>query len=63
MRSHYVMINFLGWAALTYAWLTVNITFVNAIAEAIDCHNVDIRSNGYIDGYNDCMNKKPPADS
>ena len=59
MRSH-VMINFLGWFALTYAWLTINITFANAIAEAIDRHNDDIRGNGYVDGYNDCANNKPP---
>ena len=63
MRSHYAMINFLGWAALTYAWLTVNITSANAIAEAIDCHNDDMRDKGYVDGYDDCAKHNKLADS
>ena len=63
MRSHYAMINFLGWFALTYAWLTINITFANAIAEAIDCHNDDMRDKGYVDGYDDCAKHNKLADS
>ena len=63
MRSHYAMINFLGWFALTYAWLTINITFANAIAEAIENHNNEIRDNGYVDGYDDCANNNKLADS
>ena len=58
-----MMINFLGWAALTYAWLTANITFAKAIAEAIENHNKEMRDKGYVDGYEDCANINNLADS
>ena len=32
------LINFLGWAALTYYWLHINITFASAIRQAIEDH-------------------------
>ena len=37
------LINFLGWAALTYYWLHANFIFVNAIGQAIENHNDAIR--------------------
>ena len=37
------MISFLGWAALTYSWLHINLTFAGAICQAIENHNDAIR--------------------
>ena len=37
------LITFFGWAALTYSWLHINITFAKAICQAIDRHNDTIR--------------------
>ena len=39
----------LGWAALTYTWLEANCIFLNAIADAIDHHNEQIRQKGIED--------------
>ena len=38
------LIAFLGWAALTYSWLSVNLTFFGSIFNAIDSHNESIRT-------------------
>ena len=37
------MITFFGWVALTYSWLNINLTFANAIRQAIENHNDAIR--------------------
>ena len=37
------LINFLGWAALTFSWLQANRLFFNAIADAINEHDEQIR--------------------
>ena len=37
------LISFLGWAALTYSWLHVNLTFFGAIGQAITNHDNSIR--------------------
>ena len=37
------LIAFFGWAALTYSWLHINVTFVEAIYQAIQNHNDAIR--------------------
>ena len=37
------LIRFLGWAALTFSWLEANRLFFNAIANAINEHNEQIR--------------------
>ena len=37
------LIPFLGWAALTFSWLEANRLFFNAIANAINEHNEQIR--------------------
>ena len=37
------LINFFGWAALTYSWLHINLTFAAAIGQAIENHNDAIR--------------------
>ena len=37
------LINFLGWAALTYDWPHANFHFVDAIYQAIQDHNDAIR--------------------
>ena len=37
------LISFLGWAALTYSWLNINLTFFRAIGQAITNHNDAIR--------------------
>ena len=47
------LINFLGWAALTYCWLYANATFVDAIKQAIKKHNSAIHQRGYSVGYED----------
>ena len=57
------LINFLGWAALTYYWLHINITFASAIRQAIEDHNDDMRDKGYVDGYDDCAKNNKLADS
>ena len=33
------LISFFGWAALTYSWLNINLTFFRAINQAITNHN------------------------
>ena len=38
-----VLISLFGWFALTYYWLNANLTFVGAIAQAIENHNNAIR--------------------
>ena len=43
MERHEDLISFLGWFALTYAWLSVNLTFAGAIQQAIANHNDAIR--------------------
>ena len=43
MKNLDAMISFLGWAALTYAWLDINFTFASAICQAISDHNDSIR--------------------
>ena len=37
------LITFLGWAALPYSWLHINLTFASAICQAIENHNDAIR--------------------
>ena len=37
------LIRFLGWATLTFSWLEANRLFFNAIANAINEHNEQIR--------------------
>ena len=37
------LITFLGWAAFTYSWLHINVTFFAAIEQAIENHNNAIR--------------------
>ena len=37
------VLRFLGWASLTYMWLEANCLFFNAIADAINYHNEQIR--------------------
>ena len=37
------VVNFLGWAFLTFAWLQVNHLFFDTIADAINEHNEQIR--------------------
>ena len=37
------LVNFLGWAALTYHWLNANLLFAAAINQAIQDHNDAIR--------------------
>ena len=37
------LINFFGWAAFTYYWLFINLTFAAAIGQAIENHNDAIR--------------------
>ena len=37
------VLRFLGWAFLTYMWLEANYMFFNAIADAINYHNEQIR--------------------
>ena len=37
------LVNFLGWAALTYYWLNANLNFAAAINQAIQDHNNAIR--------------------
>ena len=37
------LITFLGWAALTYSWLHINLTFAGATCQAIENHNDAIR--------------------
>ena len=37
------LITFFGWAALTYSWLYINLTFAAAIGQAIENHNDAIR--------------------
>ena len=39
------LINFFGWAFLTFAWLQVNHLFFDAIGNAINEHNEQIRLN------------------
>ena len=33
------LIRFFGWAALTYSWLNINLTFFGALGQAIKNHN------------------------
>ena len=37
------VLRFLGWASLTYMWLEANCKFFNAIADAINYHDEQIR--------------------
>ena len=37
------VITFFGWAALTYSWVNINVTFAEAIYQAIQKHNNAIR--------------------
>ena len=37
------LVNFLGWAALTYYWLNTNLRFAAAINQALQDHNDAIR--------------------
>ena len=39
------VLRFLGWAALAYSWLEANRLFFNAIADAINQHDAQIRRN------------------
>ena len=39
------LFNFLGWAALTYSWLHINLRFSSAISQAIQNHNAAIIQN------------------
>ena len=41
------LINFLGWAALTYCWLHVNVAWIAAINQAIKNHNEERCSRRY----------------
>ena len=34
--SHDALILILGWVGLTYSWFYVNLTFIDAIAQAVD---------------------------
>ena len=46
------LIELLGWAALTYSWLNVNLTFFGSIVDAFVSHNAFIRTQA-IKEYND----------
>ena len=39
------VLRFLGWASLTYVWLEANCMFFNAITDAINQHDEQIRLN------------------
>ena len=43
------VLRFLGWAALTYSWLEANRLFFNAIADAINYHNEQIRQKATVE--------------
>ena len=43
------LIRFFGWAALTYSWLNINLTFFGAISQAIKSHNEAIRQEAQVD--------------
>ena len=43
MKDLDAMISFLGWFALTYSWFRINLTFANAVYQAINVHNNAIR--------------------
>ena len=43
------LLHFLGWAALTYTWLSVNCAFFEAIADAIHHHNKQIKQKAIAD--------------
>ena len=49
------LIRFFGWAAFTFVWLNVNITFVEAIAHEILDHNRAMRLQGACEGYKQCQ--------
>ena len=40
------LLTFFSWAALTYYWLTANVIFYVAIAQAIEDHNDTMRAQG-----------------
>ena len=46
------VLRFLGWAALTYMWLDVNLLFFDAIADVIHQHNEQMRQKA-IEEYED----------
>ena len=43
------VLRFLGWASLTYMWLEANCMFFNAIADAINQHNEQIRQKAIVE--------------
>ena len=43
------VLRFLGWAALTYSWLEANRIFFNAIADAINQHDEQIRQKAILE--------------
>ena len=45
------VLGFLGWAALIYTWLKTNFLFFNAIADAINSRDKQIRQKAMTDSY------------
>ena len=56
------VLRFLGWAALTYTWLEANCIFLNAIADAINHHNEQIRQKA-IDEAKEFLTQKDESES
>ena len=56
------VLRFLGWASLTYMWLEANCIFVNAIADAINYHNEQIRRKA-IDEAKEFLEQKDESES
>ena len=56
------VLRFLGWAAVTYMWLEANCIFVNAIADAINYHNEQLRQKA-IDEAKEFLKQKDESES